>query len=263
MREQSAASELTRFSDLNAVLAELVADLRVALGDNLHGAYLVGSFAVGDADEHSDVDFIVATQRELDAEEQRRLQAVHAALYALPVAWAQHLEGSYAPKDVLRTVDARRRPFFYLDNGARELIWDDHCNTAVVRWTLREHGVVMVGPPPDDLVAPVDPDELRAEARTTMREAAKWARETGALGRWAQQYLVLSFCRMLHTLESGRVVSKRAAGAWALRELDPRWHDLISTALADRPHTWELVHQRASSQAAAETLAFIDASLAG
>jgi predicted nucleotidyltransferase len=261
MPEPSAASEPTPFPDLNSVLAELVARIRVALGANLHGAYLVGSFAVGDADEHSDVDFIVATQRDLSVQEQRGLQTLHAELYELPVAWAQHLEGSYAPKGVLRTVDAERRRFFYLDNGARELIWDDHCNSAVTRWTLREHGVVLFGAPPDELVAPVDPDVLRVEAIGTMREAATWAHETGALGRWAQQYLVLSFCRMLHTLESGRVVSKREAGEWALRELDPRWRDLITTALADRPKTWALVHRVASAQAAAETLAFIDAAL--
>jgi hypothetical protein len=60
---------------------------------------------------------------------------------------------------------------------------------------------------------------------------------------------------MLHTLESGRVVSKRDAAEWALRELDPRRHDLIRKTLADRPHTWELVDQVASTQAAAETLA--------
>jgi hypothetical protein len=120
---------------------------------------------------------------------------------------------------------------------------------------LREHGVVLVGAPPEQLVAPVDPDELRAEARTTMREAAARAYENVPLGRWAQQYLVLSFCRMLHTLESGRVVSKRDAAEWALRELDPRRHDLIRKTLADRPHTWELVDQVASTQAAAETLA--------
>jgi Domain of unknown function (DUF4111)/Nucleotidyltransferase domain len=261
MPEPSVASEPTPFPDLNSVLAELVAHVRVALADNLYGAYLVGSFAAGDADEHSDVDFIVATHREVTEQEQQALQSLHGAIHELPVAWAQHLEGSYAPKDLLRFPDPSRRPFLYLDNGARELIWDDHCNTAVVRWTLREHGIVLAGAPPEDVVEPVGSDRLRAEARTTMDEAARWAREKGAVSRWGQQYLVVSFCRLLHTRETGNVASKRAAGEWAIRELDPRWHDLISAALNDRPDPWSRVHQRAPAQAVTETLAFIDANL--
>jgi predicted nucleotidyltransferase len=38
------------------VLGELVSGARAVLGSNFAGAYLQGSFAVGDADEQSDVD---------------------------------------------------------------------------------------------------------------------------------------------------------------------------------------------------------------
>jgi Nucleotidyltransferase domain len=55
----------TRYADLNRVLAEFVAGLQTVLGLNLYGAYLQGSFAVGDADEYSDVDFIVVTYDDL------------------------------------------------------------------------------------------------------------------------------------------------------------------------------------------------------
>jgi predicted nucleotidyltransferase len=46
----------TQFSELNEVLDQLVGGARQALGDNFVGAYLVGSFALGDADIHSDWD---------------------------------------------------------------------------------------------------------------------------------------------------------------------------------------------------------------
>ncbi len=120
-----ATSEPTLFPALNAVLDELVAGARAVLVGNFCGAYLVGSFAVGDADEHSDVDFIVATHRDLTELEQEGLQTLHRSLYELPAAWAQHLEGSYAPKNALRSIDPARQAFFYLDNGARELMWDN------------------------------------------------------------------------------------------------------------------------------------------
>ncbi|HEV2591585.1 MAG TPA: aminoglycoside adenylyltransferase domain-containing protein [Gaiellaceae bacterium] len=240
------------------MLDALVAGAREALGGNFLGAYLVGSFAVGDADEHSDVDFIVATRRELSAHEQDALQALHGQLYELPTPWAQHLEGSYVPADALRTPDPART-FFYLDNGSRELVWDTHCNTAVVRWTLREHGIVLAGEP---AAVSVGHRELRNEACAKLDEYAIWTRERSTMSRWLQPYLVLSFCRMLQTLASATVVSKRVAGEWALRELDPEWRDLISAALADRPDPWLRVQQPAPADEVARTRQFIEYALA-
>ena len=240
------------------MLDALTEGAREALGDNFVGAYLVGSFAVGDADEHSDVDFIVATRRDPGEQEQEALQELHGRLYELPTPWAQHLEGSYVPADALREPDPKRT-FFYLDNGSRELVWDTHCNTAVVRWTLQEHGIVLAGHKVD---VSVGPDDLRDEARAALDEYATWARERPSMSRWLQPYLVLSFCRMLHTLDSATVVSKRVAGEWALRELDPRWHDLIAAALADRPDPWLRVHQPAREDAVARTRQFIEYALA-
>jgi hypothetical protein len=42
------------YPELNGVLGELVEGARQILGENLCGVCLQGSFAVGDADEHSD-----------------------------------------------------------------------------------------------------------------------------------------------------------------------------------------------------------------
>ena len=72
----------TPYADLNAVIAELVSGAREILGENFCGAYLQGSFAVGEADEHSDVDFVVVIERELTDAEQRQLQAPQAGLEA-------------------------------------------------------------------------------------------------------------------------------------------------------------------------------------
>jgi predicted nucleotidyltransferase len=58
-------SNPTAFADLNAVIGELVAATQAILGDNFCGAYLQGSFAVGNADIYSDVDFVIATHAEV------------------------------------------------------------------------------------------------------------------------------------------------------------------------------------------------------
>lgn len=254
-------SQPTAFPDLNAVLAQFLERTRSILGEHFCGAYLQGSFAVGDADVHSDVDFIVVTHDELGKDHFGTLDAMHGRLYALAVPWAQHLEGSYISEQRLRHVDPLRTPLPYLDNGASALAWDNHCNTAVVRWSLREHGVVLAGPDPKLLVEPVSAAELRAEVRAELPELAVWAHaptKAGGMSRWKQPYLVLTVCRMLHALATAQIVSKREAAEWAQTALDAEWAGLIESALADRSDPWGRVHQPAEPQAVERTLAFVD-----
>jgi hypothetical protein len=57
----------TPYPELNSVLQDLVDNVQTVLGVKFVGAYLQGSFAVGDFDLHSDVDFIMVTEEELPA----------------------------------------------------------------------------------------------------------------------------------------------------------------------------------------------------
>ncbi|HUH14576.1 MAG TPA: aminoglycoside adenylyltransferase domain-containing protein [Gaiellaceae bacterium] len=255
----------TRYPELNFVLRELLDGARAVLSSNLVGAYLQGSFAVGGADEHSDVDFVIVTNSELEPAEECSLQELHARLYGLDVPWAQHLEGSYIPRERLRHVDPSRSPFLYLDNGASELVRDPHCNTAVARWSLRECGIVLAGPDPKQLIDPISPVELRREALDGIAEYAAWAplpTEAGGMSRWKQTYLVVTLCRLLHTLDCGRVASKRTAAEWALEALPGEWTPLIQAAIADRPDPWIRVHQPADPMVVARTLAFAEYAVA-
>ena len=248
---------MTGYADLDALLAELVQRVRGILAERFVGAYLQGSFAFGTADEWSDVDFLVVTTelvRDLD-----ELQALHAELHGRETPWAQHLEGSYVPAGILRRVDPQRTPLPFLDNGSSRLEWHPHCNTAVARSVLREHGIALAGPEARELVDPVPPEELRREARDTLRDYADWAHESGDWNGWKQPYLVVTLCRVLRTLACGDVVSKDAACAWALRELDPRWHPLVRNALEVRPEPVRRYYEPADPALRRETIAFADA----
>ena len=262
----------TAFPELNAVLDELVTGVTAILVGNFCGAYLQGSFAVGDADEHSDVDFVVVTHGEVSTPQPESFQTLHKRLHALDVAWAKHLEGSYIPKDSLRRLDPARPAYLYLDNGRSELEWDNHDNTNVVRWSLREYGITLAGEDPRGLIDPVSTEQLCDEILATMHEWAPLACESQdrfkavgeagiAMSRWKQPYVVLSYCRMLHTLSSGKVASKKEGGQWAIRKLDPKWSGLIQAALDDRPNPWDRVHLRADSDAVDRTVAFVDYAL--
>jgi predicted nucleotidyltransferase len=249
----------TPFADLNSVLQTFVTKVGQALGDRFVGAYLQGSFAIGDFDEHSDVDFLVAIADELRPPELAALQALHAELFTLPSPWAQHLEGSYFPLAVLRDEAQVGQPLYYLDNTSSVLVRSNHDNTLVVRWMTREQGIVLAGPAPKRLIAPVDSEALRSEIRAVMRD---WGGEilanpTRISNRWYQPFVVLSYCRMLHSLQTGTIQSKLAGARWAQDSLSTRWYDLIERAWAERPDPSAKIRQPADPAEVALTLAFV------
>src|SRR5437762_7388276 len=125
----------TPYPELNGVLRDFVDRAQAVLSSNFVGAYLQGSFAVGDFDLHSDVDFIVVIAEELSPSEVHGLQGIHERIYSLDIPWAQHLEGSYFPEDVLRDHERQGELLWYLDHGSRSLLRSAHCNTVLVRHT--------------------------------------------------------------------------------------------------------------------------------
>ena len=197
----------TPYADLNDVLSEFTHSVQQILGDNLLGLYLQGSFAAGDFDEYSDVDWLAILQHDLTEAELAALQVMHPRLFGLPSPWAQHLEGSYFPLEMINRYDPIQDQPYYLDNGSQELERSDHDNSWVVRWTVREHGIPLLGQPPGDLIDPIPPEALHQEVLKTMQE---WGAEIldgryQISSRWAQPFVTLSYCRMLQTLRNGRI----------------------------------------------------------
>jgi hypothetical protein len=118
----------TPYPELNSVLQDLVESVQTVLSIKFVGAYLQGSFAVGDFDLHSDVDFIMVTEEDLSEEEVHGLQGAHERIYCLDSPWAQHLEGSYFPREILWYSAQSGGQLWYLNHGSRSLIQSDHCN---------------------------------------------------------------------------------------------------------------------------------------
>ena len=250
----------TPYPELNNVLGILVDGMRDILSDNFVGAYLQGSFAVGGFDQHSDVDYIIVIAEELSDDQVDALQVMHERVYGLESCWAQHLEGSYFPKDILRHHDQRGKKLWYLDNGARSLVESSHCNTIVVRWTVREHGVTLAGPPPKTLIDPITAELLQQEIFEVI---TGWGREILAnpepYNNWFYQtFIVLSYCRMLHDLHAGSLSSKRTGAEWAKRNLDPSWSALIDRAWDGRPKPEHSIRQPADPKDFEMTLKFVE-----
>lgn len=232
----------TRYDDLNDVLYALMQELHDVLGEQFVAAYLQGSFALDAGHAFSDVDFLVVVEDDPDEATKDALQAMHRRIYEMEPHWAQHLEGSYFPREELRQKPAEPLALWYLDNGSRTLERSTHDNDHLVRWVTREHGITLAGAPPQTLIDPVDADILRAEIKATMRE---WGNEilTGAYpldSLWAHTFAVVMYCRMLHSLDTGAIHSKGAGVTWALDNLDEEWHALIERAFAARDKQYEM-----------------------
>jgi len=250
---------ITPYEDLNVVLHELVSRIESILGKTLIGIYLQGSFAVGDFDEHSDVDFIVVMDQELSSDQVNHLQEMHDRLFDFGSEWAKHLEGSYFPAAVLRSTAKCGEDVWYLDHGARSLIRSDHCNTLLVRWVVRESGVILYGPPPETLIENISTGALKAEIYKVMHTWGKHILEQPSTynNRFYQGYIVLNYSRMLHDLIRGIPGSKREGADWAKAHLDPQWIDLIDNAWDCRPDPARQVREPADPQAYERTVRFL------
>ncbi|TWD83853.1 uncharacterized protein DUF4111 [Kribbella amoyensis] len=226
---------MTPYSELNELLADLTSSARDILGDHFVGAYLQGSFALGDADLQSDCDFLIPVSAPITADQEKELRVLHDEIPTRPGFWTKHLEGSYPLLDELRTLDGLGSDWLYIDHGWRDMQWSTHCNTEVVRWTFREYGVTLAGPDPQSLVDVVPADALRERMRSDiprlLDDLATWVSIEMA---WGQRYAVTTLCRMLYTLDTGRVASKRASLLWAIDALDPRWSELCRRTLDGR-----------------------------
>lgn len=249
----------TSDTELNAVLHEFITSAQAILGNNFVSAYLQGSFAVGDWDNDSDVDFTIVIEHEVFNTELLALQAMHARIFNLESEWAKRLEGSYFPKKILKCGDLTKKELLYLDNAHDKLIMSDHDNSLVVRWVVREYGIVLAGLAPKELIDPVPADDLRQEILAIMRE---WANEIFSTqwkmeNKWAQPFAVLSYCRMLHSLHTGRIASKLSGAQWAKGTLDNQWAGLIQRAWDERPNPSRKIQQTAEPSEVSSTLEFI------
>ena len=239
MVRDEASVAATDYPEVNSVLQELLLGARALLGHRFIGMYLDGSLAIGDFDPGtSDIDFVVVTDGQLPPQTFVALKTMHEQIAAGASKWAKELEGSYIPQRALRH-DRRPGPLPYIDRGSTlAMVHQESGYWVIHRHMIREHGVVLVGPPPQTLIDRVQPAELREAVRGILRG---WWMPMLLKGPLLQNsfyrcYAVLTMSRMLYTMRHGAVVSKPVAARWAQEALDPRWRTLIRDALAWSQH---------------------------
>jgi predicted nucleotidyltransferase len=259
------------YPELRQVLEVFVDGIAAELKENLAGIYLVGSIASGDFDLDSDVDFLVVTHAELTEADKEALQEIQVRVHEMDCYPAKHLEGSYISLGDLNDWSiVGKKQLYYFDNGSTAYEYSTHENKWHVRWILRERGIPLAGPAPDTILRPIPVAEMLDEIKETMLEGmtAFQNQIDGPLTFWnsrfGQSFFVLTYCRMLHTLHTGTVQSKKAGASWARQFLDPKWIHLIDQAWEEREgvRLGIKIGQRAELALLHETLEFMKYALA-
>jgi predicted nucleotidyltransferase len=259
----------TPYKELDIVLEDYAQKLNHALKGNLVGVYLQGSLAIGDFDMTSDVDFVVVTNDELTSREVEDIQRIHDEVCKQDNRWVKRLEYSFFPREKINSVSSpfengrenstEERKLWYFDNGSKKIEKSDHDNTLVVRWTLREKGIPLIGPSPKGFIKPIDPNDLRKEIRETMLGWGKQLMRDASpfKNRFYQSFIVLNFSRMLHDLHMGKVTSKLEAMKWARNTLDAEWEELVDFCWRERQDTSISIEQPANDRIFGKSIGFV------
>ncbi|MGC9268675.1 aminoglycoside adenylyltransferase domain-containing protein [Acidiphilium sp.] len=227
--------------------ARLVSRYQEALAgagiDAVRGLYLVGSVALGDYQEnHSDVDFVAVTDRPIVPDLVEPLAGLHARLHTgrRPAFDGIYLEASRLSQTpgAAEIGDYTVRGEFHTGQPCFEI------NPATYLG-LVQSGIVVFGPPVPALDIAIDMAALRRFQLDHLQGSwARWVqRSDAALLRMDHDadiaaaplaWGVLGMLRIACTLATGRIVSKTAAGRWALGVYPPKWRNVIEEALAVR-----------------------------
>lgn len=222
-----------------------------ALPGRVVGCYLAGSSALGAfRPGRSDIDLLVVVDGRLSRRELRRTRVVQWVSGACTSPGGLRAGGLSAPGTCNATyVDAAD-----LDRPVSEIVpLASHTGVSfaagagfdvnpVVWKVLAESGIALRGPHPADLDLDPEPDRLRQWNAENLERYWRWWGERVVAGRrasspfapsrWLTAWGVLGAPRLHRTIATGDVVSKEAAGEWALATYDECWHPIIREGLA-------------------------------
>ena len=234
------------------LLDDLTAAIRTALGANLLGLYLWGSYVLGDFDPRvSDLDLIAVLAKDPDEPQFDALRTMHDRLAKKYLPWAGRIEVAYA---TVATLDEPAAGGEIVRISPGEALNRRHSDE---RWQIdwyvaRERGTALYGPLLASLLAPISRAQFVTSVRANIAQQGNWLEHLH--GRAGQAYAILLMCRALRATLHGDQLSKPAAGRWAQTEL-PEWADLIDRAIAWR----EAAEQEPPAPADDETRRFVDA----
>jgi hypothetical protein len=219
---------------IQPLLAEYMSLLDEKLPGFISASYLQGSIALGAFNErHSDIDLIAFLGRGWTPGDLEILKEIHNTVNTTYPRWP--LEVAYLQWPGLTDPEQVVRPYLQYLAGQLGLITDFDLDE-VTCWVLKNRGIALRGPEPQDLGFEVDWGALIAAMHHNHN--TYWVQFTTNPRRMAYmltneglQWAVLGALRQLYSFKEQTVTSKTGAGHYALQHLPSKWHRLIQEAL--------------------------------
>jgi len=236
------------------VLEALTTEIRAALGEDLVGLYVYGSYVSGGFDPvASDLDLVAVLASEVGDGHVARLGSLHDDFVRDHPDWNNRIDVVYIGRASLAGFRDGRGSFAVISPGE-----PFHVRTDVADWLqswylLRETSRPLVGVDATQHVPPIARAEFVAALVGNLERLRAQARDSPMPGFLA--YIVLTFCRALMTVLANAEPSKAEAAAWTRNRM-PEWAWLIDVALECRQSGGRVGLDDETSRAAAR--AFID-----
>jgi predicted nucleotidyltransferase len=217
-------------STAHALLQRLATDISAALGGDLLGLYVHGSYACGDFDpDRSDLDLLAVLATDPTTGTLAVLRRMHRQIATENAAWADRIEVQYVSSAALSDFRTDPRPMLRISPGEPLHMGSATGHYLLTWYAARTRGLALRGPAPDAVIPAIGADEFRAAVVEHAIQWPEWVLDHHTVG--AQAYAVLTLCRALVSVSQGRDFSKRQAARYGSENL-PRWADLIRWAEA-------------------------------
>ncbi len=224
-----------------SVLHPLILDYTLRLEREIPGFvtafYLTGSIALDSFNPRfSDIDFISILSRRATPGDMDSILKIHHVVEGQSPKWK--MEGIYLQAGDLGRLEKDVEPYPSYHDG--KLRWSRGYEVnPVTWWILKERGVAVIGPDPQELPIALDIDRLLGWMGENLNTYwAGWTRWPRArlvlLSDFGIQWTVLGVLRQFYTFREKAIVAKTQAGEYALACLPERWHWLIREAIALR-----------------------------
>ena len=220
---------ITSYAEINDLLEDLLARMQAVLEEKMIGVYLYGSLVWGDFDPaSSDIDLVVATASDIDAQEFSNLDAMQHAFVDTYTYWNGRIEIAYVSTATLQTFKSHTSQIAVISPGEPFHFKETDPGWLMNWYMVQEQGRTLFGPAPTTLIDPISQQEFIQTVKQHAARFGEWIYNSQA--RPSQAYVILTMCRALYTSTYGQQTSKRKAAEWAAHEL-PEWAALIDNAL--------------------------------
>lgn len=222
--------------EINVLLRQLLLQIQSILANEFVGMYVGGSLSGNSFNmATSDIDCYIITTKVLSENMVRKIEEMHTQFYSSKLKYAKKIEASYIPQNDLIDFDPQGvRPYF--NEGCYYLAHYGN-NYLIELFVLREKGISIAGPDIKCLIKEISTQSLKAAIQKNLHEY--WATNLIDVSKFKrsdyQVFAILTMCRTLYSLKTGKIASKIDAAQWAMQHLDAKWKNLIELAIAWEP----------------------------